>query len=288
MLERLLAPLFVLLWSTGFIGAKLGLPHAGALSFVAVRCAWVVLLMAGAAWLFKAPWPRDGKRVAHIAVAGVLIQATYLGGVFVAIEQGLPAALTSLIVGLQPILTALAAGSLLGERVSRLQWCGLVLGFGGTLLVVLNSRNPGLGQAWAWSALWPAVLALLGITLGTLYQKRFCASFDLRSGAVIQFAASLLVLGPLAWATDSRPIVWNANFIFALAWLVLMLSLAAISVLNVMIRRGSAVKVTSLFYLTPAVTALMAWALFDERLGPLAVIGMVIAAAGVWLARSHG
>lgn len=288
MLERLLAPVFVLLWSTGFIGAKLGLPYAGALSFVAARCAWVVVLMGVAAWLFKAPWPRDGKRVAHIAVAGVLIQATYLGGVFVAIEQGLPAALTSLIVGLQPILTALSAGYLLGERVSRLQWGGLALGFAGTLLVVLNSRNPGLGQAWAWSALWPAVLALLGITLGTLYQKRFCASFDLRSGAVIQFAASLLVLWPLAWVSGSRPIVWNGTFLFALAWLVLMLSVAAISVLNVMIRRGSAVKVTSLFYLTPAVTALMAWTLFDERLGVLAIVGMVLAATGVWLARSHG
>lgn len=287
MLERLLAPLFVLLWSTGFIGAKFGLPFAGALSFVSVRCALVLGLMLLAAWAFRAPWPRGWRQVAHIAIAGVLMQATYLNGVFLAIQQGLPAALTSLIVGLQPILTALAAGLLLGERVSRPQWLGLLLGFAGVLLVVLNSRNPGLGTPWALMALWPAVIALIGITLGTLYQKRFCPRFDLRSGAVIQFAASLLVTWPLAAAFEPRAIDWQAPFIFALLWLVLMLSLAAISLLNLMIQRGSAVSVTSLFYLTPAVTAILAWALFGERLGALAIAGMAMAGVGVWLARNR-
>lgn len=287
MLERLLAPVFVLLWSTGFIGAKFGLPFAGALSFVSARCALVIVLMLLAAWLLRAPWPREWRQVMHIAVAGVLMQATYLDGVFVAIQHGLPAALTSLIVGLQPILTALAAGYLLGEQVSRRQWFGLLLGFGGVLLVVLNSRNPGLGNPWALTALWPAVIALLGITLGTLYQKRFCPSFDLRSGAVIQFSASLLVTLPLALHFEPQPIIWQPQFIFALLWLVLMLSVVAISLLNILIRRGSAVRVSSLFYLTPAVTAVLAWALFGERLGVLAVLGMAIAAAGVWLARSR-
>ncbi|NSL55832.1 DMT family transporter [Uliginosibacterium aquaticum] len=286
MLERLLAPVFVLLWSTGFIGAKFGLPYADALHFLSARYVLVIVFMGLAALIFRAPWPRDPRRVLHIAVAGVLIQATYLGGVFVAIQQGLPAALTSLIVGLQPILTALAAGILLGERVSGRQWQGLALGFIGVLLVVSNSRNPGLNQAWQWSALWPAAIALLGITLGTLYQKRFCPHFDLRSGAVIQFAASLLVTLPLALSFEPRSIEWTGSFWFALLWLVLMLSVASISVLNLLIRRGSVVKVTSLFYLTPGVTALCAWLLFDERLGALALLGMALGAFGVWRARA--
>lgn len=287
MLERLLAPVFVLLWSTGFIGAKYGLPYADALHFLSARYVLVIVLMGLAALVFRAPWPRDLRKLGHIAVAGVLIQATYLGGVFVAIQQGLPAALTSLIVGLQPIFTALFAGVLLGEAVSRRQWQGLALGFVGVVLVVSNSRNPGLGNAWAWSALWPAVIALVGITLGTLYQKRFCASFDLRSGAVIQFAASLVVTLPLALAFEPRAIEWSGSFVFALLWLVLMLSLGAISLLNILIRRGSAVQVTSLFYLTPSVTALCAWLLFDERLGALALLGMALGAFGVWLARAR-
>ncbi|MEN3110853.1 DMT family transporter [Uliginosibacterium paludis] len=287
MFERLLAPLFVLLWSTGFIGAKYGLPYADALHFLSARYAFVVLLMGAAALMFRAPWPRSADRVLHVAVAGVLMQAVYLGGVFLAIGRGLPAALTSLIVGLQPLITALMAGLLLGERVSRQQWTGLALGFAGVLLVVSDSRHPGLGQSWGVTALWPALMALAGITAGTLYQKRFCPVFDLRSGAVIQFAASFLVTAPLAMALEPRPIEWTPTFMFALAWLVLLLSLGAISLLNVLIRRGSAVKVTSLFYLTPGVTALCAWLLFDERLGPFAVLGMVVGALGVWLARAR-
>jgi len=288
MLERLLAPLFVLLWSTGFIGAKYGLPYADALHFLSARYAFVVLLMGLAALVFRAPWPKDPRRILHIAVAGVLMQAIYLGGVFLAIQHGLPAALTSLIVGLQPIITALTAGFFLGERVSRMQWMGLALGFAGVLLVVTNSRSPGFGQSWSWLAILPALIALAAITLGTLYQKRFCPSFDLRSGAVIQFAASLVVTVPVALAFEPRPIEWASPFMFALAWLVLLLSLGAISLLNVLIRRGSVVKVTSLFYLTPGVTALCAWWLFDERLGVLAILGMVLGAFGVWLARARG
>jgi len=287
MLERLLAPLFVLLWSTGFIGAKYGLPYADALHFVCARYALVIVLMGLAALVWRAPWPRDARQIAHIAVAGVLMQAVYLGGVFMAIQQGLPAALTSLIVGLQPILTALVAGWMLGERVSGRQWQGLLLGFIGVVLVVTHSRTPGLANPWALSALLPAVLALAGITLGTLYQKRFCPSFDLRSGAVIQFAASLVVTLPLALTFEPRPIVWSGTFVFALLWLVLMLSLGAISLLNLLIRKGSAVKVTSLFYLTPAVTALCAWLLFNESLSSLALLGMAIAVLGVWLARAR-
>jgi drug/metabolite transporter (DMT)-like permease len=202
-----------------------------------------------------------------------------------AIHQGLPAGLTALIVGLQPIVTALAAGWLLRENVSRAQWAGLALGFCGVTLVVLYSRAPGLSNAWSMSALWPALAALAGITLGTVYQKRFCPRFDLRTGAIIQFSASLLLTLPIAAATETLHIDWSGQFIFAMSWAVLMLSVTAISVLNILIRRGTAVHVTSLFYLTPPTTALIAWLLFDESLQALALLGMALAAFGVWLSR---
>ncbi|GAB4062055.1 DMT family transporter [Uliginosibacterium sediminicola] len=285
MLERLLAPLFVFLWSTGFIGAKLGLPYAGPLSFLLTRYALVVVLMLAAALIFRAPWPRDRRAVLHIAVAGVLIQATYLGGVFMSIKAGLPAALSALVVGLQPVITALASGWLLGERVTRQQWLGLLLGFCGVALVVTHSRTPGLGGNWPMLALLPAIVALAGITLGTLYQKRFCPSFDLRSGAVIQFGASAVLTLAVALAIEPMHIEWSGPFIFALGWNVIMLSVVAISLLNVLIRRGRAVKVTSLFYLTPPTTALLAWLMFDETLQALALLGMALAAFGVWLSR---
>lgn len=285
MLERLLAPLFVFLWSTGFIGARLGLPYVEPLTFLLLRYALVVMLMGGAALAFRAPWPRDARGVLHIAVAGVLIHATYLGGVFMSIKLGLPAALSALVVGLQPIITALGAGWLLKESVNRQQWIGLALGFLGVALVVTHSRNPGLGQDWPLTALVPAVVALAGITLGTLYQKRFCPSFDLRSGAVIQFIASALVTLPIALGTEHMQVDWHGEFVFALLWLVLMLSVGAVSLLNLLIRRGTAVKVTSLFYLTPAVTALIAWLMFGDMLQGLALLGMALAVLGVWLSR---
>lgn len=285
MLERLLAPLFVFLWSTGFIGARLGLPYVEPLTFLLLRYALVVALMGSAALAFRAPWPRSPRAVLHIAIAGVLIHATYLGGVFMSIKLGLPAALSALVVGLQPIITALGAGWLLKEQVNRQQWIGLALGFLGVALVVTHSRNPGLGQDWPLAALVPAVVALAGITLGTLYQKRFCPSFDLRSGAVIQFIASALVTLPVALDTEHMQIDWHGEFVFALLWLVLMLSVGAVSLLNLLIRRGTAVKVTSLFYLTPPTTALIAWLMFGDMLQGLALVGMGLAVLGVWLSR---
>lgn len=284
MIDRFLAPVFVFLWSTGFISAKLGLPFAEPLTFLCLRYAIVIVAMLAAACIFRAPWP-NRRAVAHIAIAGVLIQATYLGGVFMAIRQGLPAGLTALIVGLQPIVTALAAGWLLREKVTRSQWAGLALGFVGVVLVVLHSRAPGLSNSWTLSALWPALAALLGITLGTVYQKRFCPAFDLRTGAVIQFGTSLLATLPIAAFTETFVIDWAGQFIFALLWAAGMLSVTAISVLNILIRRGTAIRVTSLFYLTPPTTALLAWLLFGESLQALAVLGMALAVFGVWLSR---
>ncbi|MDO9243703.1 MAG: EamA family transporter, partial [Rhodocyclaceae bacterium] len=182
-MARLAPFLFVLLWSTGFIGAKLGLPHAAPLSFLLVRYLLVISLMISLALLWRAPWPRDGRIWLHIGISGLLVHGLYLGGVFVAIGKGLPAGVTSLVVGLQPLLTATVAGWLLGEAIRLRQWVGLSLGFVGVALVVSGK----LGSGFALDALWPAFAALLGITAGTLYQKRFCPNFDWRSGAVLQF-----------------------------------------------------------------------------------------------------
>ena len=278
-----LAPLlFVVLWSTGFIGAKLGLPDCEPLTLLTLRYACVLLLMGAVALATRAPWPADKRQWLHIAVSGLLIHAVYLGGVFTAIRLGLPAGVTALVVGLQPVLTALGAGLFLRERVRPTQWAGLALGLVGVVLVVANKVKGGPSAA---ALLVPAVVALVGITAGTLYQKRFCAAFDLRTGSVIQFLPCLVVTALVAWRSETMAVHWTPAFAFALAWLVLVLSVGAVSLLNMLIRSGSAVNVASLFYLTPPTTALIAWAMFGETLTGLALGGMVLAVAGVWLAR---
>jgi drug/metabolite transporter (DMT)-like permease len=273
--------LFVLLWSTGFIGAKLGLPHAEPLTFLLIRYLAVITLMSGVALLMRAPWPRDGRAWFHIGVSGVLVHAIYLGGVFIAISKGLPAGVASIVVGIQPLLTAVGAGLLLGESVLRRQWIGLAMGFIGVALVVSGK----LGNGYNLNALTPALVALLGITLGTLYQKRFCPHFDLRTGAIAQFVPTAILTIGVAAATESFRVEWVPEFVFALGWLVLVLSVGAISLLNVLIRSGSAVNVATLFYLVPPSTALIAWLVFGETLSPLAIAGMGLAVWGVYLAR---
>lgn len=275
---------FVALWSTGFIGAKFGLPDAEPLTFLAWRYAIVVGLMLVLVLFARAPWPHMPKDWVHIGITGLLVHGVYLGGVFIAIGQGLSAGITALVVGLQPLITAVGARIFLGEQIRRWQWVGLLLGLMGVGLVVVQQTNLAAGPAML--AMWlPAIAALLGITAGTLYQKKYCPSFDLRTGAIIQFVPCLILTVAVAAMTETMQINWSGNFIFALAWLVLVLSLGAVSLLNLLIRRGSAVHVASLFYLTPPATALIAWALFDEKLTLLAIFGMVVAASGVWLAR---
>lgn len=278
--------LFVLLWSTGFIGAKFGLPYAEPLTFLSIRYALVIALMTVIALATRAPWPRDWRQTLHIGMTGILVHGIYLGGVFTAIHNGLSAGIAALIVGMQPLLTALGAGWMLGERVSVGQWSGLALGFGGVAIVVGSKGGVGAASLAELGPLMvPIVAALFGITMGTLYQKRFCPGFDLRTGSVIQFIPTLALTALVASQTESMQIEWSGEFVFALTWLVLVLSLGAISLLNLLIRSGSAVNVASLFYLTPPTTALLAWLLFGETLTGFALIGMAIAVAGVWMAR---
>ena len=273
--------LFVLLWSTGFIGAKYGLPHAEPLTFLLIRYACVIALMGLIALATKAPWPKDRKAWFHIGVAGILVQATYLGGVFTSISKGFPAGLSSLVVGLQPLLTAIVAGWLLKEVISARQWLGLVLGLVGIVLVLSGRISSG----FSLDGLGASLVALFGITAGTLYQKKYCPGLDWRTGAVAQFIPAFALTLIVASLTENFRVEFVASFNFALAWLVLVLSLGAISLLNYLIRSGTSVNVASLFYLVPASTTAIAWLLFDEKLTGLALLGMALTILGVYLAR---
>jgi drug/metabolite transporter (DMT)-like permease len=273
--------LFVLLWSTGFIGARLGLPHTEPLTFLLIRYAAVIAFMTLVALASRAPWPATGRDWFHIGVAGLLVHGVYLGGVFIAISKGLPAGVASLVVGVQPLLTAVVAAGLMGEAVRRQQWIGLLLGFLGVGLVVFGKVGSGFGM----SALLPAIVALIGITAGTLYQKRFCAAFDWRTGSVAQFVPTALITLLVAGLTESFHVEWVGEFFFALGWLVLVLSIGAISLLNWLIRHTGAVNVASLFYLVPPCTALVAWALFGDTFSATALLGLALAVWGVYLAR---
>ena len=246
-----LVPLaFVLIWSTGFVVAKFGLPYSPPLTFLILRFTGVLVILLPLVLIMRAPWPQG--KTGHIAVAGVLLQAGYLTGVWCAIKLGMPAGLTALIVGLQPVLTAFAA-PLIGLSLDSILLC---------------------------------VMALLCITLGTLYQKRFCPHFDLRTGTVIQFSASTLVLLPLAMHYEAfdwhlQTVQWTSHFVGALLWSILALSIGAIFLLFALIRKSAATQVSSLLYLTPPTTAVMAWLMFGEAFSLIGIIGMIVAVIGV-------
>jgi drug/metabolite transporter (DMT)-like permease len=279
------APLvFVLLWSTGFIGARFGLPYIEPLTFLAVRMVFVVAIMTLIALISGARWPNP-PQVGHSLVAGSLVHAALLGGVFVAISQGVPAGISALIPGLQPILTSTIANRFMGERVSRLQWAGLVLGLFGVLLVLHDRTMIAEASPLGWAA---SVVSLFGITLGTLYQKHYCGAIDWRTGNTVQYvgACALFWLGSLA--CETRVIHWTGELIFAMAWLVFVLSIAAVALMYWLIRRTAATRFASLFYLVPALTALIAYFLFGERLDALSIAGMVVCAVGVALATRSG
>jgi drug/metabolite transporter (DMT)-like permease len=279
------APLiFVLLWSTGFIGARYGLPYIEPMTFLGVRMLFVVAIMTAFALVVRARWPR-GIDIGHSLVVGSLVHAAYLGGVFVAISQGVPAGISALIPGLQPILTSTIANRFMGERVSRRQWLGLALGLVGVLLVLHDRRMVAEGTVLGWSA---SFVSLFGITLGTLYQKRYCGLIDWRTGNTVQYigAATLFWIG--AFGFERRVIHWNGELIFAFAWLIFVLSIAAVALMYWLIRRSAATGFASLFYLVPAVTALFAYFLFGEKLDALSLVGMVVCAVGVVLANRGG
>jgi drug/metabolite transporter (DMT)-like permease len=242
----------------------------------------VALLLLAIALATRAPWPRQWRFIGHIAVVGVFLQGMYLGGVYAAIDRGIPAGISALIVGLQPIVTGVVAGPLLGERVTMRQWLGLTLGLFGIGLVLWQKLSLDVGQleGVAWN-----VVGLIGITAATLYQKRYCSQMDWRSGGVIQYvAAAAVTAGMMLIMSESGAIVWTHEIVVAYAWLILVLSIGAVSLLGWLIRRGEASRVASLFYLVPPTAALGGWLLFGETLGPLAIAGMAVTVLGVALA----
>jgi drug/metabolite transporter (DMT)-like permease len=269
---------FVVLWSSGFIGAKFGLPYAEPMTFLTIRMVLVVALLGLIIALTRPAWP-GWLGVLHSAVVGLLVHGAYLGGVFESIDHKLPAGFAALVVSLQPVLTSTLANRLLGERVVLRQWIGLILGIVGVYLVV-HERTEGTFPPLAWVG---ATVALIGITIGTLYQKRFGGGIDWRTGFLVQYAAAAALFAIGAFGFETRTVQWTGEFVLALIWLVFVLSFGAIWLLYFLIRRQAATRVISLFYLTPPVTALMAWALFDERLAPVALLGMMVCVVGVAL-----
>jgi len=279
------APLaFVLIWSTGFIVAKYAAPHAPPLTFLLYRFAGAIAILLPIIAIARAPWPNTAGAWRDVIVVGVLLQATYLGGVWVAIALGVPAGVSALLVGAQPLLTALLAFTI-NERASRVQWIGLSIGFAGVALVLSDRLTLAGVEPLALAV---NLLALAGITAGTLYQKKHAANVDLRTGSLIQFAASFVLLLPFAIATETMVVDYTLEFWLALGWSIVALSLVAITLLLVMIRRGRATEVTSLMYLTPPATAVLAWLMFGEMLGLVAWAGVLVTMAGVALVLTAG
>ena len=280
------APLvFVLLWSTGFVGAKYGLPYAEPFTFLALRLALAGALLAALAGILRAAWPSGRAQVGRAGVAGLLLHAGYLGSVFFAIDSGLPASVAAVVTSLQPVLTAALASRLLGERLVAVQWLGLALGVGGVVLVLA----PGLAAAAGTDGALPPVgvaaclVALLCGTAGTLWQKQHGDDIPLLSGTVVQYAAAALALVAVAGLTEDMAIEWTAEFVLALVWLVVPLSLGAVLLLLLLLRRGSASGVSSLLFLVPPATAVEAHLLFGESLPLLSLAGVVVTTVGVAL-----
>jgi drug/metabolite transporter (DMT)-like permease len=273
--------LFVFLWATGFIGARLSADDAEPFSFLFIRCVIVAAILAMAALIFRAPWP-GRHAAAHAMVVGALIHGSYLGCVFWSIRHGLPAGVSALIVGLQPLLTALLAAPVLGERITARHWLGLGVGILGVALVVwpkLTFGDHGITPLTVAAS----VFATLSISVGSIYQKRHVTGLDLRSGNAVQFLGAAAAVGVVALASERFEITWTGEVVFAMAWLVLVLSIGATTLLYLMIRHGEVSRIAGLFYLVPAVTAALAWALFGESLSPVQILGMAICAGAVML-----
>ncbi len=270
---------FVVLWSTGFIAARTGLQDAGTATFLAMRFALAAVVMLPLLAVVRPAWPSTARDIARLAVLGLLMQCIYFGGAWAAMGSGVGAGTAALVLSLQPVLVTLIAGPLLGERVDRLQWLGLALGMAGVLLVV--DRKLALGLGTVSGMIWCGI-ALIGITAGTLFQKRFCPKMEVWPGLFIQFVTATVVFVPLAFA-EGWSVTWSTRFVAALIWVVVFLSLISVMLLTVMIRRHAASRITSLFFLVPPITALLAWLMLGETMSPAAIAGLVLAVAGVAL-----
>jgi drug/metabolite transporter (DMT)-like permease len=279
---RFAPALFVVLWATGFIGARMAMPWAEPFSFLAVRFLLAFAILAAFLPILLAR-RASARGAAHAVISGALLHGVYLGATFLAIDRGLPAGLAAVVMGLQPLITATLAGPLLGETVRARHWAGLMLGFAGVVLVLWPKLNVAAGGVNAFT-LTAALVAVLGITAGTLWQKKFVGQVDLLTGTIWQYLGATILMGAGSLLFETRDFVATGELLFAMAWLVVVLSIGAVGLLMYLIREGAIAKVTSLFYLVPGVTALMAWQLFGETLSPMQIGGVVLSALGVALA----
>ena len=271
---------FAVTWSTGFIGTRLGTAHAEPFTLLAWRYLFCLILMTAIVLLWRAPWPR-GRRIGHAVVAGILMHGFYLGGIFWAIANGTSAGVAALIAGMHPLVTGLLAGLVLGETPGRRRWAGLVLGFAGLALVVgseFGRAAPSLAGVLA------CLLAVVGIAAGSIWQKRVGGDSDLRASQAIQFASAALMMAILSWSFETGEVNWNTEFVLTLAWLVVVLSIGAVTLFYWLNRRGEVVRLASYFYLIPPCTAIEAHLVFGETLGWPALAGMAICVGGVALA----
>ena len=273
--------LFIFFWASGFVAAKYGLPYAQPFTLMAARFVVATAIMIPACLLLKAAWPKSFRAALHIMIAGIGIQVFYLAGVYYGIALGVSTGVTAIVVGLQPLLTGVLAGFVLHERISANNWIGLVLGFIGLAFVVWDRIVSPTDTLWGMGALFAA---LIGITLGTLYQKKFCGSFDIRTGVALQTVVSCVVMLTLAGTFETMNIDWTVDFVFAVLWSAVGLSVIASCLFYWLIQRGAATRVTSLIYLSPPTTALMGWAMFSEIMSWLAIAGMLLAMVGVAMA----
>ncbi|MBT4888817.1 MAG: DMT family transporter [Rhodospirillales bacterium] len=283
-----LPALFVFLWSTGFIGSKLGAPYSEPFMFLTMRFAAAAIIMAIISLACRAQWPNTRMRVFHAVMVGIMVHGLYLGGVFWAIDNGISAGISALIVSLQPLITGIAVGSLFGERVTPKRWFGLALGFTGVIMVIWQSLDfsfteGGINSLEA-AGLGACVLSLIGITAGTLYQRRFCINEDLRAHQTIQLITVAIIMAALSYTFETRHIEWSPPFIFALIWLTCIMSIGTFSLLYKLVRRGAASQVTGLFFMVPPITALIAYFLFEETPTGLAMAGMAVTVTGVAIA----
>jgi drug/metabolite transporter (DMT)-like permease len=280
-LARLAPPLFVVIWATGFIVARIVAPYAEPLTFLLVRYLLAIAVLAGLVLVAGLSWPRTGREWGSALVAGILLHGLYLGGVFWAVRHGLPAGISALVAGLQPLVTGALAGPLLNEKVSRRRWAGIVIGLAGAVLVVAPKLNDGGVPPLALGV---CVLGMLSITVGTIWQKRSGSALDLRVNATIQFMGAAAVTLPMVLLLEEGRIEWTLPLLGALAWAVFGLSIGAIGLLLYLIRHGAVVGVATLLYLVPPVAALMAFVLFGESLNLVQMVGMAFAALGVAVA----
>lgn len=271
-----LALLFILMWSSGYVVGKLALPHAGPFTLLFLRFAVAAVVLLAIALVTRAPWPTGWKPAAHLVTVGLLMQALQFSGLYTGLKLGVSAGVSALIVGTMPLFTALGASAVLHEKVSGRQWLGLAAGLGGVALVVADRID-----AASLAGLGAVSLALAGITLGTLYQKKYCADADLRTGGVIQLTVASVVALPLALVVEGFEVRWTPTLVLASGWLSIVNSIGAVSLLFLMMRKGEASKVANLFYLIPGTTALMGFAVLGETLGAVTLAGFIVTAGAV-------